>query len=207
MNEGSWDGTEGEVIDSSGNGHDGTAKNGADTIADGKLGRCGQLDGVDDYLDLGDDTKLNLTTALTVEFWVRPHSSQEICYTPETGGNVGIAAKVASNESSANWSWQLRYGSPDSCCLGFQANDSGGSTVWVTAKQFLTSNQWYHIAVTFDAPNLKFYVNGVETDSDVLVGNIASNVNKLLIGSDGWSGVTGYFDGDVDNFRLYDKEL
>ena len=54
MNEDSWDGTPGEVIDDSGNNLNGVAVNVSDTIADGKLGRCGQLDGDNDYLAPGD---------------------------------------------------------------------------------------------------------------------------------------------------------
>ena len=207
MNEASWDGTTGEIIDSTGHGHNGTSINGPDTIADGKLDRAGQLDGINNYLDLGNDSELNLTTGLSFELWARPHTSQEICYTAETGGNSGLAAKVESNESSTNWSWQLRYGSSDSCRLGFQAHDTIGVTKWVTAGKDLVNNEWCHIIVTFDGTNLRFYLDSELVDSEVLEGNIASYENNLLVGSEGWSNDTDYFDGDIDNVRLYDRAL
>jgi len=150
------------------------------------------------YIDCGNGSDLNLTTGLSVECWINPDTSQE------DANNRGIAGKVESYDASSNWSWQIRYGSPDSNQLGFQANDDGGGSVWVTAKQNLNNGTWYHIVVTFDGTNLKFYLNKNNTDSDVLVGNITSNLNKLLIGNEGWNNC---FDGQIDNFRIYNRAL
>src|SRR5690606_764645 len=55
MDEASWDGTAGEVKDSSGNGIGGAAVNGAIVTA-GKFGNGGSFDGVDDYVNLGNPT-------------------------------------------------------------------------------------------------------------------------------------------------------
>ena len=158
------------------------------------------------YVDAGDDASLNLTNSITIEAWVKPATAQEICWVDPGPGNVGIASKVEKSIGSANWSWQLRYGSPENCRLGFQFHEAGAGSKWVTAKEDLTSGQWYHLAGTFDETDIKFYLNGELKDTNTLTA-IAGYLNKLLIASDGWSEFTGYFNGSVDEFRVFNRAL
>ena len=210
MNEANWSGTADEIEDTSGNENHGIAMGGATTDTGGLLNRGGLFDGSNDWIDCGADASLNLTSAITVETWVKPQFAQEVCF-PGGGndGNVGIAAKVTSNTGSTTWSWQLRYGSPDACCLGIQLNTVAYGAQWATANGALTTGVWSHVAFTFDGTVIKFYVNGVLTDTNTLAGatTIESNLNKLLIYSDGWSESTGYWKGVVDEFRVYNRAL
>ena len=48
-----WNGLADEVRDSSISGHHGVAENDAQTVDDGRVGRAGQFDGVDDAVNLG----------------------------------------------------------------------------------------------------------------------------------------------------------
>ena len=50
MNEASWSGPGPQVIDSTGNGHNGTAMGGATTISDPAFGQVGSFDGSDQYV-------------------------------------------------------------------------------------------------------------------------------------------------------------
>ena len=62
--------------DSSGNGNDGTIY-GAEAIA-GKTGQVLSFDGVNDYVDCGNNGSLKITDAITVEAWVKiAHSPGE----------------------------------------------------------------------------------------------------------------------------------
>jgi len=68
---GSWHFDEGSgttAYDTSGNDNDGTI-NGA-TWVDGKFGRALDFDGVDDYVEIPDDSSLDITEAITIEAWV-----------------------------------------------------------------------------------------------------------------------------------------
>jgi len=64
----------GKVIDTSGYGNDGVV-HGA-TLVPGleQLGNALSFDGVDDYVDCGNDASLNVTNAITIEAWIRPDS-------------------------------------------------------------------------------------------------------------------------------------
>ena len=53
MNEVSWTGPAPQVVDSTGNGHDGTAVGGANTVADSTFGRVGSFDGSGQYVTVG----------------------------------------------------------------------------------------------------------------------------------------------------------
>ena len=75
MDECSWNGTAGEVIDSGTSALDGTAQNGADTIDIGKICRAGSFDGTNDYLDMGDilnNVFGSGSNEFTVAAWIFP---------------------------------------------------------------------------------------------------------------------------------------
>ena len=65
MDETSW----GTVADSSGNGNNGTATNGA-TVGVGKYGNSGSFDGTNDYVSVTNTSALNPST-ITIETWFK----------------------------------------------------------------------------------------------------------------------------------------
>ena len=70
-----WNGTFGEVKDSSGNGNNGTARNGAQIVTDAQnvvSGHAGFFDEVDDYVEVPSSYSLNIIDAITVEAYIKP---------------------------------------------------------------------------------------------------------------------------------------
>ena len=64
--EDSWDGTSGEIKDSTSNGYDGVRVGDATTTSSGKIGRAGTFDGSGDYGSSGDAT---VSGNFTISFW------------------------------------------------------------------------------------------------------------------------------------------
>jgi hypothetical protein len=134
----------------------------------------------------------------------------DLCW-DEVKGNYGVMAKaekgIQGNYSNW-WSWQLRYGSPDNCSLGFQFNRNPGESKWVTVKQKLISGQWYYVVGTFDGTTIKCYLDGALKDTNQISGIIPSKIQpsdaKLLIGEEGWHNM---FKGTIDNVRIYRRAL
>lgn len=170
--------------------------------APGKLGNALDFDGVNDYVDAGNREILNITKAVTIEAWINPEAAQEKC-DDGISGNYGIMSKVGGMTNSANWSWQLRYGAPDGCYLGFNFNGNPEGSRWVTVKQNLTPGQWYHIAGTFNGTDVNSYLNGdlMETNK---ISAIKGYHNRLIIGNDGWG---NSFNGKIDDVRIHRRAL
>ena len=65
--------------------------------------------------------------------------------------------------------------------------------------------QWQHLAATFDGTTARFYVDGVEVASRAFSGSVGTS-NTWRIGAYG-GGPGGFFDGVIDEVRVYDRAL
>ena len=68
-----------------------------------------------------------------------------------------------------------------------------------------TVGQWEHIAATYDGTTARFYIGGVEVASKTFTGNVG-NANTWRLGAYE-TPPTGFFDGAIDNVRIYDRAL
>lgn len=194
--------------DKSGNGNDGTLQNMDDSDwVDGVVGRALDFDGSNDHLDCGKDSSLQPTDELTISTWIKPKPNQEYCY-DGSKGNYGVAGSVDAAEGTTKWSWQLRYGSADACTLGWQVNTEAGSK-WVTIGSNLPTDSWTHILATFNGTEQKIYVDNVLKDTETFAATtIKVDVdNKILMGVAGWGNSNTYYEGKIDEFRIYNREL
>jgi len=185
---------ENDVNDSSGNGFNGTIV-GNPTFVEGPAGygMGMEFDG-ESYVDAGKDAALDLTSALSISIWIRPG----------TDGSIETAP-LSKADATAGWSWQLRYGwfTAKPTTMGFQFNETDGSSAWVFVNQALAVGEWCHIAGTYDGTTLKCYLDGVKRDSVPLAG-IVGSASSLLIGSDGWR---SDWIGAIDEVAIYNRAL
>lgn len=151
------------------------------------------FDGIDDYINCGNSSNLNLGDEFSIVALINPAEAGESAY-----GNTGIAAKA----STSDWSWQLRYKSPKNNYLGFQFNTVDGSK-WVTVDQNLEIGVWYQITVTYDGTSAKCYINDELVD-EVEMSSVASSNSPLLIGQEGWQ---QFFNGRIDDIKIYSQAL
>ena len=68
-----------------------------------------------------------------------------------------------------------------------------------------TTQTWEHVAVTYDGATARFYVDGQQVATRAFTGNVGDS-NTWRIGAYG-AGPTGFFDGLVDEVRIYDRAL
>jgi len=98
-----WDMDEGsgaKINDQSGNHNDGTIS-GA-TWTSGKYGSALQFDGVNDYVDCGNDASLNITSAITIEAWVKTNIVPTV-----DNRYYSVISKTFGGPSNNNKSWGL----------------------------------------------------------------------------------------------------
>ncbi len=164
------------ALDSSGYGNHGTI-HGA-TYEDGIFGSALRFDGVDDYVDCGNDASLDITDAITIEMWI----------------------KVASQDQS----WEsFIYKGGDRLETGV----SGAKGIWANGL-YVTNvweyNQWFHLAyVSTIAPETKLYINGEQKGNTWTGTRLPLGAGILKIGTC----ESETFNGTIDEVYIYDQAL
>ncbi|AVZ79760.1 hypothetical protein C3497_10165 [Zoogloeaceae bacteirum Par-f-2] len=219
MDEAAWTGAPGEVADSSGNAHHGTAINSAGT-ANGRLCRAGWFRGegynappnntwytAQYYVAVPDRDALspllaNNNAALTLSAWIRPDSLDGTVLHKGEGGNTQEYRLHLQGGKLQFTVWN-RYGSPSS----------------LTLNHTLVSGQWYFFAATAkrrgasDHITLEIKLYGAAGDSPLATAsspNLSIDLTnkdtsgRLFIGATSWGATpTNYFNGLIDELRLH----
>ncbi len=188
---------ENDVLDSSGNGNDGTIV-GAPTFVEGLAGygMAMEFDG-ESYVDCGNDPNLDIPGPISIALWIKPGADD-----PEGQGTATAPLCKALSGASPSWSWQVRYGwnSPQPY-MAFTFNTS--PRAWTYVGKNLDRDEWAHIACSHDGATLTAYLNGEATESTPM-GAITSSPAPLLIGSDGWR---DDWIGAIDEVAIYNRDL
>ncbi|MBP9758160.1 prepilin-type N-terminal cleavage/methylation domain-containing protein [Candidatus Dojkabacteria bacterium] len=193
MDEVSWNGTAGEVIDSSNRGNNGTSLNGA-TTALGKFGNGGNFNAAG-YVTVADNVLFETAGTKSVSVWIRPTAAN----------SMTIFQKYMSDTPTQD-GWTVTY---NTSVLRVWIKNENGS-VFEPPTFTATLNQWYHVVFTWDTNGgfVKFYVNGVLVGSSPqITGTFSGQSNPLLIGAglSGGGGISSPFTGVVDDARVYNR--
>ncbi|MFC1623922.1 LamG domain-containing protein [Candidatus Omnitrophota bacterium] len=190
MDEGSWNGTANEVVDSSGNGNNGVRAGNATTSSSSKIGPyCGTFDGTGDYVNIGTGTGLN-PNYITLEAWVKWDGTAgegEIIGRWGDGGITENAYVLGVNSGSK---------------LFVKIVNSTPTEVNVADTVNLTTG-WTHVAATYDGINIRLYKNGVQVNSGSQTGNINSVSELVYLGAIAYTSLVEW-DGLIDDVRIYD---
>ncbi len=200
MNEASWNGTTGEVVDSTLSNYDGTSSGGATTAGSG-FGRSGSFAGDNDYINAGDITELNSASAFSVSQWVNVTnilSSDRIFHKAIDGNNdISIAPYYQSGPR-----------------IYFEVGNGSNSYGYFALSGEVSNSEWANITVVFDGSGstnedrAKLYINGVQktmTYTGTIPATTANlSANNLYLGS---GNSTEYFTGNLDDVRIYNRAL
>ncbi|GEM_PF-6550223 len=181
--------------------NDGTLVNGATTAPD-KVGQAFSFDGVDDYMNIGNPTNLNLAGDMTVDFWFRINSQKY---------NV-LAAKGIGLEGNE---WYVRQGAASGPGLEFAFQDTDSDVVIATSSSPIVTAVFYHLALVRDGTTGRLYLNGIQVASNTnpALGDI-SNPHNIIIGADNRlrSSLPSPFVNDfaaatIDEVEIYNRAL
>ncbi|MDY6978300.1 MAG: LamG domain-containing protein [Pseudomonadota bacterium] len=196
LDEDAWDGTTGEVADTSGNSNNGTALNGANTVGPGRICRAANFDGNDDYVDIPNlsDT-LNGTASLA--FWIR---------TSQTGNNTAWQAPGITGVEQSGGTDDIFWGWIDaSGRIGITVGNDNNAKSSTT----INDNIWHHVVLTRNASNgeYKIYIDGtLDASGTIATGTIGNNYSSLGRIED-TGGSPEYFQGELDEILIFDSVL
>jgi hypothetical protein len=185
------EGTGTTALDSSGTGNGGILSNAAWTTA-GVFGSALSFNGSNAWVSIADAASLDLTTAMTLEAWVRPSAITSDWRT------------IVLKERPSGFAYAL-YATDGASRPPAGYVSINGSDVAAVAPGTLALNTWTHVAMTYDGATLRLYVNGQLASSRATTGSAAVSASPLRIGGNAVWGE--WFSGVIDEVRIYNRAL
>ncbi|MDD5163464.1 MAG: hypothetical protein PHD95_04620 [Candidatus ainarchaeum sp.] len=183
---------DGNASDSSGNNNNGTIsgnpifKTGSNAI----FGQALDFDGTGDRISVNNSASINSASgtgqARTWAYWIFYRGGNNTSITDKTNG---FAGKHFWSESQTDY---IRGGVNTD-----QDNPVNSPT--------LTTNQWYHLAFTYDGSQARLYLNGNLVDGPKTQTATADNTNNLFLMAD--SSIGAETSGILDEFAVWNRAL
>ena len=177
--------------DGSGDGNDGTLYNmDENDWVDGVRGGALEFDGVDDYVDIGNNPSLDVVGGyFTVEVWAKwsfISNNGQPWQIVQLGGFenkmfIGVgkdADKVAFGHKNGGHPWHFDIGSG------------------------LNDGRWHQLATVKDLNGYRFYIDGIDVGLGT-EGTASTYLDNNLIGT----GAFNQFKGSIDEISIYDRAL
>jgi len=149
------------------------------------------FDGIDDRLNCGNDSSLQITGAMTISCWVKGASTQ---------GASGVSTFDSINSPG------YIFGPNSSGLVSFILADTGSSYISVDSTQQITTTEWHHIVGVYTpSVSMKIYIDGQLSKNET--SNIPSS--QYAGGNDF---VIGYrpcckIDGQISNVAIWNTDL
>jgi hypothetical protein len=185
--------TAGTVTDKSSSGNTGTlnSMNRTTSPVVGKLGQALMFDGSSSYISLGTTNMPAFNGSQSTSFWMYytavPGAAQDIVARSLTGSaGTFIGLHTLSGCSGVSFGvW--KFGGPFLVCTSPPA-----------------ASKWHHALYTFDGTTNRLYVDGTEVNNSVTATD-SGTPDTVNIGR--FTGGSEYFNGKIDDVRLYSRTL
>jgi prepilin-type N-terminal cleavage/methylation domain-containing protein len=184
---GYWSFDEGSGVsasDISENGHGATLHNGAAWV-EGKIGSAVSFDGSNDWVELAGD--FGISGSMTISLWFNTPSKTTNRY-------------FLDDRNPGSW-WFIKNYTGGACGeiagnICFEGRVMAADSDW-------NVDEWTHLVVSENSSGAKMYINGALVDTGS--GDNTSITTNLRIGTRYTN--SGYFNGVIDEVRLYDRVL
>jgi len=187
----SWWKFDGDASDSGPGNNDGTEYGSPNYVA-GQSGQGIQLDGIDDYVDLGtSDFGIYDNQELTVSLWAYVDSSVSDSTIVRRGPHISpFTLGIDDTDTGFHTLSEIRTTNP-------RGNYLSSST-----KNY---DEWYYIAITYSEGVQRVYVNDAEEINESGLSNLNNGNYPTHVGRT--PGFELYFTGIVDELMIYNRSL
>lgn len=217
MEQPSWNNTEGQVLDTSGNGADGTVLGGVQTIGAGRVCRAASVPlntsaATVAAIDTGLSVPGVMGNAGTMTFWYKANTAW-------SGSGARDAQLLDATQSPNAYFFLVRRSNG---ALRFVITDSAGNVrIAETAANTVAAGTWKHIAVSWsfnalvatNSDHLRIYIDGVQKAETAFTTSavLSQQIGTVFLGDNrgvavGQSGTGNSTDGALDEFRAYNTE-
>jgi hypothetical protein len=202
----------GNANDYSGNAYNGTV-HGASLTKDrfGSKKSAYLFDGEKDYIDLSEFVpSLNIKEPATISFWIKSESDAPqalISISDSTNKVYGISSLFVGNFTTSTLADELisfanRRDQTDDYITGYTT----------TNRSILLDNNWHFLVIIFNDEVTRIFLDRLElplTDYKTNNGHFGEipNANKILIGTRYSNGYGAFFNGSLDELRIYNRAL
>jgi hypothetical protein len=193
------------VLDSSGNGYNGTSIRNTNLMhVDGIGGGALSFNGSSDYIDTGQNFESTFRNSFTITLWSNLKNliqSDDILglYNPETGYIIRLFRDYT-----------------EGYLYFYYGNQTTPELVNLEAYYAPHNNRWVMITVviekTGDTSSGRIYMNGseisdVDHDSTFNMENFSAGLALFLIGTNDYNNKSTHFNGSIDNVMIFNKAL
>ncbi len=189
------------VTDVSKYGNDGRCYNftsGCGWNASGRYGSDIDFDGIDDSVIVSPPGVLNDIQQLTATLWVKPSSEGHAF------GRDIITKYYQDSQPYASWGIDYVNISGSESKFRFIIDEAGFVT---NTSEVHNPGEWYFLALSISTSELKGYVNGVQESSLSRSNSMRYNSEGLYLGDYGGSTFKSFFNGSIDEVRIYNYSL
>jgi hypothetical protein len=184
------------VLDASGNNQNGTLVNGPTWT-----GSTLNLDGIDDYVTLGN---LDVPgSAITLMGRVRADNLANCA-----ARDCRILSKAAGTATNDHYFMVSTIQSGSQTRLRFRLRTGGTTSTLVASSGNLQDGEWFHFAAVYDGANMRLYQDGALVGSSAKTGSIDTNsAVALWLGGNPPSATVRPWDGAIADVMIYDQAL
>jgi chitodextrinase len=192
------------LVDQSGNGYNGTLRNGPVWSA-GKTGGGLTFDGSNDYVTMGDTPAADGLNRFTVSTWVKFTNSGG------AASEVHLVDKSQCSGHSNGGPWELGVSFSRAHKAEFIIYPAGGSPAALVFSGASTTSvddgQWHHVTGRYDGSYLSIWVDGNQESSFSAPGLTMPNTSSSLELGGNCNGYVHAFRGTLDDVRIYNRAL
>jgi len=184
----------------------------------GRFGPGLKLDGVADYVSVGNDPSLKITgKQITVAAWIKAASDTAV-------GNERIIGKGVTDDLNPYYRYLLyRMNGTTELRFGISTAEATVGSTWPPARAIFTGVQagvWMHVVGVYDgeitdtnSDNVFIYIDGnlagsARTPTDTADFNLGDTDEPVVIGANtSVSPPSQFFNGDIDDVMIFNRAL
>lgn len=178
------------AYDASGNNNNGTLTNSPTITTSGKINSALTFDGSNDYVNVPTSSSISITADITIAAWIKR-------------GVTNQKGDILVRTNGSNWDYEFGIddtGQDDK--IFFYADAPSFFTQYSSGT--ISDTNWHHVAFTRSGSSTTLYIDGKQSGTSTASGAFNNNSTPVRIGGDG---DTVYFNGTIDDARLYNYAL